>query len=283
MNVIYIIGTGRTGTTLLGMALGNNKAVFDTGELLKFVKLKGEPHGFDASSANYKFWHSIYHKLHTKIKIDEKLESLIHRVEYHKYFFKNFFGGSKNEGYNQYINNLFSILEDSFEESYIVDSSKYPGRALALKKNLEDKHHIQYVYIKRNPMSVVNSFGKKNVEQPPKGFFAANMYYFMVNLCCSVFLSSVKKQDKITIKYEDFTAKPEQVLTAVQNKFKVDLSNSIELIKENKELKTGFIFEGNRIRLKSGVVLRKSDKKISPNGIKDYLTLLINGFWYYKK
>ena len=154
---------------------------------------------------------------------------------------------------------------------------------MALENNLSANHNAYYVYIKRNPISVANSFAKKGVEQPSKSFLASNLYYFIVNLCCNIFLITINKEKKITIKYEDFIAKPEQVLDEIQMKFNMDLSNSIELIKNNKELKTGFIFEGNRIRLKEFVVLRKNRVKDRPNGFKDFITLIINGLCYYVK
>ncbi|MDN3596248.1 sulfotransferase [Zunongwangia endophytica] len=283
MNIIYILGTGRTGTTLLGIALSNNSDIFDTGEILKFCKLRGEPHGFDSSTPNYIFWKGIFNKLKDRVDINHSLDETIHKIEYHKYFFKNFFLRKRSVRYKNYINKFIDALDEEIGENYIVDSSKYPGRALSLKNHVNSRHNINYVYIKRNPISVVNSFSKKNVEQPSKGFLASNAYYFLVNLCCLCFLCTIKRDEKITIRYEDFISRPEEVLNKIQSKFKINLSSSVELIKENKELKTGFIFEGNRIRLKSGVILKKSDQQISPNGIKDYLTLLINGFWYYIK
>ena len=236
MNIIYILGTGRTGTTLLGIALSNNNNIFDTGEILKFIKLKGVPHGFNERSDNYKFWQRIYRQLGLKIEINETLESIIHRREYHKYFIKNLFFNRNNVRYKDYINNFFDVLEDEIDESIVIDSSKYPGRAMALENNLSANHNAYYVYIKRNPISVANSFAKKGVEQPSKSFLASNLYYFIVNLCCNIFLITINKEKKITIKYEDFIAKPEQVLDEIQMKFNMDLSNSIELIKNNKEL-----------------------------------------------
>nr|MDA3930844.1 hypothetical protein [Prolixibacteraceae bacterium] len=69
--IIYILGTGRTGTTLLGIALNNNPQIFDAGEILKFIKLHGQPHGFSKNSDNYRFWANVYQKTGSKITIDD--------------------------------------------------------------------------------------------------------------------------------------------------------------------------------------------------------------------
>ena len=43
-NIIYIIGSGRSGTTLLDILLGNGNNIFSAGELNRFTKRNGIPH-----------------------------------------------------------------------------------------------------------------------------------------------------------------------------------------------------------------------------------------------
>ena len=50
MKVIYILGAGRSGSTLLDIILGNNGGVLSCGELRKFEELSGRPRGVDAKS-----------------------------------------------------------------------------------------------------------------------------------------------------------------------------------------------------------------------------------------
>ncbi len=42
--IIYIIGAGRSGTTLLDIILGNEDSFFSSGELNRYLKREGIPH-----------------------------------------------------------------------------------------------------------------------------------------------------------------------------------------------------------------------------------------------
>ena len=281
--LIYILGTGRTGTTLIGIVLSNNPEIFDTGEILKFIELKGEPHGFSQDTKNYQFWKRMYHDLEKDLHLDEGLNTIIRRIEYHKFFLLNFISKkkskSKQRAYSKYINAFFSRIFCQ-TKNIVIDSSKYPGRALAIERHLKSDIEKYYIYLKRNPISVINAFAKKGLEQPSKGYLATNIYYFLINLFCNMVLLRIHRKRKITIKYEDFIAEPTETLITIQNKFHINLNNSIELIKNNEELKTGYIFEGNRIRLQERIRIVQVNKKIKPGKLKDYLTLVFNGFWY---
>lgn len=286
MMYLYILGAGRTGTTLLGIALSNNSELFDAGEILKFIDLNGKPHGVEKESMNYKFWEKIkiefYNKFNNNVESKE-LTKIINRVEGHFFFLFNYFNIIRKRTlfiYQSYINTLINIIFKQSGREIIIDSSKYPGRALALKKYLDKSISIKYIYIKRKPVDVVKSFSKTGIEQPKKNFWAANLYYFIINFFCHLFLKKIDKNNYITVKYEDFINQPDSVLLSIQNKFNIDLSNSIDLIKNRKELFTGYIFEGNRIRLKKSIKIVKIKKNHDSVGIKDLITNILNGFWY---
>ena len=61
--LIYIIGSGRSGTTLLDILLGNAKDSFSAGELNRFTTRNGIPPKRDESSLENKFWRNVREKL----------------------------------------------------------------------------------------------------------------------------------------------------------------------------------------------------------------------------
>ena len=105
------------------------------------------------------------------------------------------------------------------------------------------------------------------------------MYYFVINLFCHLDQFRIDKTQLIKIKYEDLVSRPEGVLEAIQCKFGLDLSEPINFVRNNSPLKTGFPFNGNRIRLKKEVTLRKQDI-VYRKSIKNLITRIINGVWY---
>ena len=77
----------------------------------------------------------------------------------------------------------------------MIESSKYPVRALNLSNYLDNQSlSIKYIYLKKDPVRVIKSFQKKGLEQPSKGYFAANIYYFCVNILCRYVIYVLKKR-----------------------------------------------------------------------------------------
>ncbi len=283
MKVIYIIGAGRSGSTILEVALGNSENIFDAGELVRFFKLGGKPHGFSPESDNYKFWLNIGENFKSRInqKNISDLSDLTISIEYHSGFFKNLFhvrSKKKVKEYKSIVNSFFEVLSENIEEPIILDGSKYPGRALALYRSLD--WPVYFIYMKRNPKGVVQSFGQKNVEQPSKSFLMANLYYFAVNFLATIVKWIVPKSRFMSVKYENFIKTPEEEITKIQKKFNIDLSKSINLIRNDKPLKVGHLFDGNRIRLKDEIIIQKQNIKYRFN-FKNLVTDFVNGIWYY--
>lgn len=260
--IIYIMGCGRSGSTLLGILLGNNKAVFDAGEIIKFPELRGRPHGFSEDTPNFQFWKAVEKEMFLKEKFEYgRLFAVSRNIEAHVRFVLYYLGFLPRKlirEYTSYINALFATVFDRINERVIIDSSKYPGRALALNNCFSGDLYI--IYLQRNLSGVVKSFQKRNVEQSSKSILNAVIYYFVISFFCKFVELRIDKSRFIRIKYEDLIVKPEAELLRIQNKFSIDLSESIVKARNNDSFKTGYIFEGNRIRLNEEIKLRQSVK-----------------------
>ncbi len=284
--IIYIIGAGRSGTTLLDIVLGNNPQVFSAGELNRFPIRQGVPPLLNAGSPKFLFWDKFrMNFLGNYKKYDlAGMQILINKFEYHLGVLRILFASKTNRtmnDYHEYLETFFETLAGEVDEEYIVDSSKYPCRGYHLSELY--KENICFVYIKRNPVEVVKSFAKKDIEQPPKSWVMANLYLCCVNILCLFILKKVGRNSKIaTITLEDLTNEPEKTLSYISNTLGVDLSHSIELTKNYSPLTTGCLFDGNRLRMKDKIVMEKtalsSGKKYS---MKDKITLLFNSPWWH--
>lgn len=260
--IIYLIGAGRSGTTLLEIILGNGKGIFNCGELNRFPEYDGLPKLREDGDPKYDFWKNIKGKLLRKHDLNHQTQ--YHKeFEYHGGFFKTFFSGknSKNrEDYYSFLKEQYLTIFDSIQEKIITDSSKYPLRGFHLSQALP--YEISYIYIKRDPAAVVRSFGKGDVEQSAKHWILANAYYFFVNFLCSITTRKLRKKYRVVeIKYEDLLEKPEQTLDFIQESIDIDLSDAIQKIKNNESLNVGFLFDGNRIRLNDTIKLKRNRSK----------------------
>lgn len=283
--LIYIIGAGRSGTTLLDIVLGNNKNSISLGEINRYFRRKGIPPKRTPQDPVFSFWKSIKNKIDGKIINTnyEDLDKVFNKNEYHSGILKSF----KKKNDQRYIEALkaqYISLCELAEENVLIESSKYPVRALNLSNYISGENlEIKYIFIKKDPVKVVESFNKKDVEQPHKGFFASNLYYLVVNLLCGkVVRTLVKRGHKVfKLKYEDFMENPEAMLNELANGIEVNFDEVKSKISNNSPLKTGFLFDGNRIRLKETLLLQARNQEIAKN-VKYYFTRLFN-YIVYKK
>ncbi len=276
--IIYVIGAGRSGTTLLDIALGNAVGVRSCGELNRYPVRDGIPTSFDLDSERIAFWRTFTGDFSQRYDLPRQA-GLHDEFEYHKGLLKRLMG-RKNETtfreYQQYLRDFYAEIFARIDEPVIVDSSKYPGRALSLSETLSDAYDIAYVYIKRDPIGVVKSFAKTDVYLPPKSFWEANLYYFLVNNLCKWVLRRLKRQHRvIEITYEDLIHDPVALLNDIQGALNVDLSAAISKIANDEYLTVGELFEGNSMRIKPQIKLRRS-KKPQPQTFRDNLTRVLN-------
>jgi hypothetical protein len=283
--LIYIIGAGRSGTTLLDIILGNNENSISLGEVNRFFKRDGKPPKRKENSNVFLFWNTI----NTAFKeIDNDIsysyyDKLFKKNEYHSKILKS----NLKQNSLEYINALqlqYNLLNSHIQESILIESSKYPIRGLNLSMYLsKDTFDIKYIYLKKDPVKVVKSFQKKDIEQPAKGFLSANLYYLLVNLLCVFVVKKLKKRghDVATITYEELIENDEKTLARIANELGLDFQTLLKKISNKEVLHTGFLFDGNRIRLKETLTLRTSDSKTRKT-VTYYFTRIFNYIVYRK-
>jgi hypothetical protein len=283
--IVYIIGAGRSGTTLLDIVLGNNSNTISLGEINRFFKRNGLPPKRDRGSLEFEFWEKINNELkqHLNGVSYNYYDRLFKKNEYHTSILKSI----TNKNNKEYINTIkaqYQVIFENIEEDILIESSKYPVRALNLSKYLpQNNFDVMYIYLKKNPVSVVSSFQKKDIEQPRKSFFAANLYYLLVNLLCIFVTKKLKNKGHrlVTITYEDFINDTELTIEKMSNSLNIDFSSLLNHLSNNEQLKTGFLFDGNRIRLKETLTLQVLNNKQSKT-INYYFTRAFNYIVYRK-
>lgn len=286
--IIYIIGSGRSGTTLLDIILGNATDIFSAGELNRFAKRNGIPH--DARDENVaQFWKQVKQDLTAEKITDFDLYNKISKkFEYHTSLLNVDSLKKSKQAFNAYADyqkklfgNIAKLALQKFNKTVISDSSKYPARGLLLSKIFGSS--ISFIYIKRNPYAVVESFQKKDVEQPPKNRLKANIYLLAVNMIANKVLNIVRKKNKVSvIMYDDLIKDPLLTLSTIENDLDINLQAAKELIKTNQPLKVGFLFDGNRLRLKNQITFNKKIPVVKTKKLIDSFFYLIHKLVWYK-
>ena len=279
IRIIYIIGAGRSGTTLLDIILGNTSNIFSAGELNRFASLNGNP-PLARNKEVEQFWKEVKEGLEKEnIKDLDLYKQISREFEFHTSIFNTGFSKKRKQLFNVYadyqkkmFSNIAKLVLQYYNKTIISDSSKYPMRGLLLSKIFGS--NISFIYIKRNPQAVVESFQKKDVEQPPKSRLGANIYLLTVNVIANRVIKAVKKKCKVvTITYDDLVRDPLSTLSAIENNLDINLQEAKNLIDTHQPLKVGLLFEGNRLRLKNQITF---NKKVQDSRSKK----LIDSFFY---
>lgn len=274
--IIYIIGAGRSGTTLMDVMLGNADGIFSCGELNRYPITGGIQTGLDQESERARFWKAFAETFSGKYDLSRQ-KQLHHAFEYHSGLLKRLMGQFDEDRYGKYqafLRDFYALLFDSIDESIIVDSSKYPGRALALTDTVD--YDLKYVYIKRDPVRVVKSFAKKDMFIPTKNWWEANTYYLTVNHLCRRVLNKLRKNHPVVeIRYEDLVSQPEAILHQIQEGIDVDLSAVIQKVNHDDFLQVGDLFAGNTMRMKEQIKLQRGLSDY-PKNFRNRMTRLIN-------
>lgn len=275
--IIYIIGAGRSGTTLLDVLLGNADGVFSGGEMNRYPVDEGIVKGLESKPERTHFWDEFGRDFLPQIDLDHQ-KDVHHKVEYHTQYLKRLLGLNDEKAYQEYqayLEKFYATLFDRIEEDIVIDSSKYPGRALAMSETLN--YRTCYLYIKRDPVQVVRSFAKTDVYIPTKSWSSANLYYLTVNSLCQYTLNKLRPLHPIhEIRYEELVLEPEKVLTDIEAAFNLDLSTVKQKVANDEYLQVGELFAGHTLRMQEQIKLRRKLSAKPDSSFKDLLTRLIN-------
>jgi hypothetical protein len=187
------------------------------------------------------------------------------RYEYHTGFLRDRLLGLRRspglEEYHSFLRAFYGVLFELSGACVLVDSSKYAGRAWHMSLALPpDDYDISYLYIKRNPVSVIRSFQKKDIEQSSKNCFSANLIYLLVNAICHRCCNDLTRKHPVArVNYEAFLSDPETCMRIVGSVIGIKLDQLVEKIQKDQALTVGNLFDGNRIRNQEEIKLLKPD------------------------
>ncbi len=270
--LVYIMGTGRSGTTILEILLSNSRDTISTGELTHVFRDGFQNNNNCSCAAKFSdcsFWSKVEQGLNfTDDSVKEGL--LLNRsLEWHHYFIPLFLGLHRKKRIDRYIEKQKLLLHQirlKAQVKTIIDSSKYPGRALLLSKIFGQK--VKIICLTRSPSGLLNSFKKENKEQNSKSTTMTSIYYCYVLLCCKLVSLSVKT-DVYFLKFEELTENPVEILSDLQRWSGLNLAESIEKIECNAGLNVGHIITGNRVRMNKELKFEIKQHDVSREIFKD--------------
>lgn len=252
--IIYIMGTGRSGTTILEVLLSNNPGICGVGEvnyIFEHCLRNNVTCSCGKPSLECMFWKRINQRCNWAKSKLQLIIDVFRSIEWHTNFpliYLNLVPKKKMRLYSDVNRRLFHAIQSISGQMVIVDSSKYAGRALALSRIFSSR--LRVLCVTRSPQGLLKAFQNKNTqEQKPKSLMGTLAYYVYVLICCRLVANRIG-QNAYQIRYDDLVADPMGTLKSIENWSGLDLSEARAKISRGDLFEIGHIVTGNRLRRK---------------------------------
>lgn len=196
--LVYILGSGHNGSTLLDMILNGNSRVFSLGEISMLSQYrKGKGKEFLSNP----FWQDVDNLLKVNYK-----KSLFEVNLGHPSSWAEMDKWDKKSADRFALENksLFSCVAEKSGKDILVDNSKNAKRLYLLNKTGAFK--VKVIHVLRDGRGVLNSFIRLYGE---RGSRMGIYYWKMRNLDAKRIRRFFNEKDWLQIKYEDFCKSPE--------------------------------------------------------------------------
>jgi hypothetical protein len=246
--LLYVMGAGRSGSTVLGVTLGNCEGVVFAGELDKWLPRRGMPEMEEPQ--RLRFWEQV------RGQVDGAQELFGFGAKRHLERSSALFRvrGRRSRRrlrapYGRVCEELYRAVARVAGSGRVVDSSHYPLRARELQRLAGIELYV--LFLVRDPQGVVASFGREDVAERRFGVLAANAYLWLTYaVSLAVFLRQPRER-RLLVRHEDFLADPAGVVGQI-----LALSGSTAAIPDLARLRTGTPFQGNRLLGAETIALR---------------------------
>lgn len=252
--VVYVMGAGRSGSTILGVVLGTCEGLFYAGELDGWLRRSGEP-AYDHVDGR-DFWRRVA----ASVDADPSLfGEACHRQFEHSLLAllprrRLTSRRALRERYRHVSRRLYVAARAEAGSDVIVDSSHYPLRAATLRSDRGLDLHL--VWLVRSPTDVVASF-REAEGSDHKGLIAANAYLWATHLLSLLVFLSHRSTRRTFVRYESFVKSPQRHVDRLLSVVGVQSQTVIPA-----DMPVGVPFGGNRILKAGRVTLRPSRRDV---------------------
>lgn len=250
IKLLYLLGAGRSGTTLLATVLNSHPKIQTIGEMHQFAEYLADDKTCSCGKKldSCPFWGPIVGDLKSQ-EIDwGEIKKTQEYKEKHNQILKLWLNKKADHDYLKTQEAIFKSISKNQSKEVLLDSSKYIARFLLLRRS--QNLNLKGIYVVRDVRGVINSF-KKNVQTPKKPL-PAIVYYCLINF----FGELVYRGNKniLKIKYEDFIDQPERT---VEKLYAHIFEKEKQREKLSREFKMPHIIGGNRMKKHKKINIKK--------------------------
>jgi hypothetical protein len=277
--VVYIAGSGRSGTTLLERALGGMPGFVNVGELIDLfrrVAPRDERCGCGRPFASCPFWDQVGAEAFGRwdaqlIAATHQLQRQVARQRHLPRLLAPRLAGQgfrdAIERYGATYARLYRAIAAGAGAGYVVDASKWPVQALALSRAGLD---VRVIHLVRDVRGVAHSLAKPDVARPHTTAGTDVMWHVGPASAAARWLACQSEADLLRrcgirvarIRYEDFVRQPGRGITGALSALAVPASPTQLAHIANGRISLGSShgLSGNPSRFRSGEVRLRADE-----------------------
>lgn len=267
--LIYILGSGHSGSTLLDMIIGSSPTAFSIGELAfyshyseriphkKIDKNKGYICTCGREVVDCPFWKRIL----KKINLDKPIIKNRGHIDTYKIFLNILNPFEKQLSFKTKVSHNKIVLETILSEAkkikphikFLVDSSKDPRRLYELVHDKDiNRKNIVVLYLARDAFSYVNSYNKdvRTISGVKKrNIFVTLIEWLAVHVSSRVLIRKYRLKH-LDIKYKDFASDPDIAINKIFNFLGIGRNESSKNLLKKVNKNTYHNLHGNFVKFK---------------------------------
>ncbi len=274
VSVVYVVGSGRSGTTLIETILGSHPGLYGAGELA-LLSVNDFFHQIYCACLKRvdecPFWLAVIDnwfqrtglkdlKEHDEIR--RKFEGpRIHGLS--RLMREKLVRSRRFSEYARQTTELYRAIREITGRETIVDSSAIPMRALSL--SMMPEIDLRLIHVVRDARGVACSLKKEMKADPkagigssesPRPVWRSSITWLAYNLLASWVCRQLPAIKTHFCRYEDLAFNSEPALRKIGEFLHCDFTEIIQQIQSGRTLKVGCTFAGNRMRMQGDVRVR---------------------------
>lgn len=271
LKVIYVMGAGHSGSTILGVTLGNCDGFFFAGEVEEWLARAGRPQWGAAERA--RFWRQVTDEVDAGELFAADVNGYVERssaaLRLDRWPARRRLLGP----YRRVSEDLLRAIARTAHASHVVDSSHFPLRARELQKVKAIELYLIFLF--RDPQSVVDSNTRElsahEVAERRWRELQMNANLWLTQLLSVLVFLRQPRARRLFLRHEDFLADPDSVLRQI-----LEGSGSSAALPDLDALKVDAPLQGNRI-IRSDVIALRRSPAVTPRW--SALTIVLQRPW----
>lgn len=288
--LIYILGTGRCGSTILEIVLGSHPKIQPTGEFHGIPFPRWMPGTVCSCGRSYEecpLWSRVREEYGRRVDLSRQLATQ-ERFEYYRSLPRallyRWAASPEVREHARGMADLVRVIAKESGKEIVSDSSKSAARGYAYTLARYEGLDVYFIHLVRDGRGYLYSetkepdgagYGKRKVVQSPSRI---TLRWALENLVAQI-LCSRPRDRYLRVRYEDFVSQPVEVLERIGRFVGVDMTPVIETVRAGEPIPIGHLIGGNRLRFGSTVKLESRFRELALGTRRTRWTFWILGGW----